>query len=144
MGRVHDKGGLEMTDHDTIIRFLNLISQVDDYDEAKDYLSDSGFDINEVKAEGEEFLTTIKAQADLKLAKRKKDLLNQAKDLLADKVYSDPKEELIRIFKGLSPGLSVQFSKIEKLDEKDAQELLKEEELLNLLQKLEDDESGRE
>lgn len=127
-----------MNDRKALIKFMILISDIQDYEEAEYYLSESGYNVDEILSEGRDFLKKIKAQADLKLAKKNRKLFEKAKQLLSVKVHDKPKDELFRILSSLKPKLSVQFSKIEKLDDRDAQELLKEEELLKLIQKLED------
>lgn len=128
-----------MSKSNSLIRFLNLISDINDYNEAKEYLEYKGYDVSKLLREGNDFLESIKAQADLKRSREKRLLLGRAKELLSEKVYENPKEELKRILTDLKPELSVQFSKIEKLDQRDASELLKEEKLLELLNKLEGD-----
>jgi len=115
-------------------KILQWLSDFEDKEARDEYLKSKGYNIDKVGKQGADFIKKQLAENKLKQAQKKKELLNRAKKLV-DESDIDTKDLISNT--GQSSSFAYQFSKHEDISEKDALEMLNDEQLLLIIEKLE-------
>ncbi len=128
---------------DKLSGFLKSLSQFEDYDEAKEYLEDTGRNVDELENSGLEFVKSALANHRLNQAEAKKRILQEAERLKKEKKSGDVIINAILALKKSSDLFKYGHSKLEGIDETEALSMLEDQELLELLNALEQDNYGK-
>ena len=128
---------------------LRLIDTVGDdlllnADGAETYLKDSGYDIEDLQREGVNFINTLKGKSRLELAKKKRsELVEKIKkywNKIEPEFLNKTREDLIKILiSSKGEQLRFQFRNLEKLSDDDLLEMSKEEQLLEYIEKIQNE-----
>ena len=128
---------------------LRLIDTVGDdlllnADGAETYLKDSGYDIEDLQREGINFINTLKGKSRLELAKKKRsELVEKIKkywNKIEPEFLNKTREDLIKILiSSKGEQLRFQFRNLEKLSDDDLLEMSKEEQLLEYIEKIQNE-----
>ena len=113
-------------------------------DSAEEYLKESGYNIEELNSDVSSFINTLKGKARLELAKKKRyRLVEEIKKYwskIDSQIRDKTREELIKILvSSQGEQLSFQFRNLEKLSNDDLLEMAKEEQLLEYIEKIQNE-----
>lgn len=112
---------------------LKWLSNFEDKETRDKYLENKGYDVGKTKERGAHFIKKQLAEVKLKQARRKKALLEKAKNLV-DKSNVDVQNLLNDT--NQSSGFAYQFSKHENISEEDKLDMLNDEQLLHIIEKI--------
>jgi len=111
---------------------------------AEEYLKEAGYDIDELNRDGSELINIFTGKSRLELAKKKRyKLIDEIKKYwtkIDSQLINKSREDLIKILiSSKGEQLSLQFRKLEKLSNDDLLEMAKEEQLLEILEKMQNE-----
>ena len=116
-------------------KILRRIGDFDNKENRDRYLESKGHDLKELDQNAVDIFNRISAKSKLKEARIRKELFTKARKLLEEKDVPDVKK---LISSSISSQFAYQFSKLENISTNDILSMLKDEELLKIIEKLED------
>jgi hypothetical protein len=115
---------------DNLYKILDWAGKFESKNEAEEYLSEKGYDVEKEKNDGLNHIKSMLAKAKLNEARSKMEMLNRVKKLMKEKRA----EELLASTSFDPTQAYALFSKLEKVSESDALEMLNEKKVLELLE----------
>lgn len=122
---------------DNSAKILQWLGNFDNKDERNDYLESEGYDVDELKSQGVSKFKKLVADQKLKEAKKRRELFKRAKELVSSQF---PDTSFPHVLSDLSIDNSrfdYHFSKLENITNDDALNMLNDEQLLAIIEKLE-------
>jgi hypothetical protein len=122
---------------DNSAKILQWLGNFDNKDERNDYLESEGYDVDELKSQGVSKFKKLVADQKLKEAKKRRELFKRAKELVSSQF---PDKSFPHVLSDLSIDNSrfdYHFSKLENITSDDVLNMLNDEQLLAIIEKLE-------
>lgn len=122
---------------DNSVKILTWLGNFENKDERNDYLKSEGYDVEELKNQGASKFKKLIADQKLKEAKRKRVLFNKAKELVTSQF---PDKSFPNVLSNLNIDnlrFDYHFSNLESITADDALNMLNDEQLLKIIEKLE-------
>lgn len=120
-------------------------SKVDtfDYQSARKYLEDKEIDVDSFVSSGLQRIKKLEVKQKMEAAKKRKKLYNKAQNLLTqlkeDTNTQNIKDAVLKFFgRNQNPEMQLFFNNIQELEEEDAELMLDNAKLLDIIDKLED------
>ena len=120
-----------------LAKILSWLGEFEDKTARDEYLKSKGYDLDKLKEEGVNTFKKALAENKLKKAREKKSLLKRAQELLKSQSQEISLKSILSNMDSPESKFAFQFSKLDDISDEDALKMFNDEQLLQLIEKLE-------